>query len=166
MFWLLIAENDPDVLHFGTGLFVLILQILIFIDKYNLCMHDVGPRSGVSNTLIVIGQSRSTYWAKWSIIPIFIYYYHTTCLTKIVCQTFTNGFKTLLYSSQSLHLCAIHLGKMLKLIYLHQKLQHWFPWTHLQWRKRFWQYKLILSLSPGLMDTWELTHKGKESKHV
>ena len=31
-------------------------------------------------------------------------------------------------------------------------LHHCFTWTRLQWQMRFWQYKLILSLSPGLMD--------------
>ena len=45
---------------------------------------------------------------------------------KTVCQTLTNGFKTLLYWSQSLHSCATLFGKMLRLIYLHQKLQHCF----------------------------------------
>lgn len=38
-------------------------------------------------------------------------------------------FKTLLYSSQSLYLCATHFGKMLRLIRLHQKLQHCFTGT-------------------------------------
>ena len=31
-------------------------------------------------------------------------------------------------------------------------LHHCFTWTRLQWQMRFWQYRLILSLSPGLMD--------------
>ena len=51
---------------------------------------------------------------------------------KIVFQTLTNGFKTLLYSSQSLHLCASHWWKILRLIHSHPKLTHCFYYSR-QW---------------------------------
>ena len=56
-------------------------------------------------------------------------------LTKAVwadCMSFsqilTNGFKTLLHSSQP-HLWANHLKNILRLIHWHQKLPHCFTWT-------------------------------------
>lgn len=45
---------------------------------------------------------------------------------KMSGQTLTNDFKTLLYLSQSLHLCAFHLEKILRLIPSPQKSQHCF----------------------------------------
>ena len=53
---------------------------------------------------------------------------------------------------------------MIRLIYSHPNLQHCFTWTRLQWRMRFWQYKLILSLSPEVMDNLG-TYKEIVSKH-
>ena len=72
---------------------------------------------------------------------------------KIVCPSLTNTFKTLLYSSQYLHLCTTHFENMLRLIHSYKKLQRWFTWTHLELRMRFWHYKRTFSWSPGLMDS-------------
>ena len=86
-------------------------------------------------------------------------FYNNKCvqdLAKNVCQTLKNGLKTLLYSSQSLHLCAFHLGKMLGFIKIAALFHLNTPAV---------EDKLILGLSSGLMDNLGTYSQRKGSKH-
>lgn len=69
----------------------------------------------------------------------------------------------LFFWSQLQHSCATLFKKMLRLIYSHQKLQHFFTWTFLEWM-RFWHYRPIFCLSPGLMDSSQNHRPGWDNK--